>query len=174
MQEIPVESLDFRTTYFGEDWMALTAGTEAGFNTMTIAWGQLGSLWDYDSPSEKGTYPVATVYVRPQRYTKNFMDKEKLFTLSWFGREERSALAYCGSHSGRDVDKVAATGLTPVFAEGTVYFKEAKLVLVCRKLYQSRLSESGFTDSAVSQKNYPAKDFHEMYIGEIIKVLAEV
>lgn len=173
MKEIPVESLDFRTTYFGKDWMALTAGTEAGFNTMTIAWGQIGSLWDCEGPSGKGTYPVATVYVRPQRYTKNFMDKERLFTLSWFGGAMRSALAYCGSHSGRDVDKVKATGLTPVFSAGTVYFKEAKLVFICRKLYQSRLLESGFTDAAVSERNYPDKDFHEMYIGEIIQVLAE-
>ncbi len=152
-------------TTFSDEWMLLTAGNENdGYNTMTVSWGHLGSIWG------KG-FPTAVVYVRPQRYTKEFMDKENYFTLCVFDEAFKEKLAYLGSHSGRDGDKVEEVGLTQQFYKDTVFFKEAKLIIVCRKLYQSRLQETGFVDKTIIENNYPDKDFHEMYIGEIVEIL---
>lgn len=150
-----------------KDWMLVTAGNkERGFNTMTASWGHVGSLW-----ANGGGLPTAIVYLRPQRYTKEFMDREGMFTLSFFPNEYKKALGYLGSHSGRDEDKVAKTNLTPVFGADYTYFKEANLVLVCRKLYSAPLLESGFVDKSIADAMYPDKDFHEMYIGEITEIL---
>ena len=146
-----------------KQWMLITAGTEGdGYNTMTASWGHLGSLWNK---------PTAICYVRPQRYTKEFVDREPLYTLSFFDGKKKE-LAYLGTHSGRDEDKITKTGLTPVFGDGFTYFAEAKLVLVCRKLYRAPLKEEGFIDKETMEDNYPNRDFHDLYIGEIVKVLA--
>lgn len=115
--------------------------------------------------------PTATVFIRPQRYTKEFVDREPLYTLSFFPKEYKKQLAYLGTHSGRDGDKIAQTGLTPVFGDGFTYFAEAKLVLVCRKLYRAPLLERGFLDQHVMEDNYPERDFHDMYIGEIMRIM---
>lgn len=146
----------------GGDWMLLTAGTEdRGYNTMTCSWGHFGPLWAKDT---------AVVYVRPQRYTKEFVDREELYTLSFFDGRKKD-LGYLGSVSGRDEDKVAKVGLTPVFEDGCTYFQEAKLVLVCKKLYQAPLKEEYFFDQNTVEKNYPDRDFHDLYVGQIVKIL---
>ena len=106
----------------GRDWMLITAGTAERCNTMTASWGGLGVLWGG---------PAATIYVRPQRYTKEFLDREEYFTLSFFGQEHRQALSLCGSKSGREVDKVKECGFTVQTARcGAPYFEQARLVLV--------------------------------------------
>lgn len=152
-----------------KEWMLLTAGcAERGYNTMTASWGHLGSIWGHG-----GGLPTAIAYVRPQRYTKEFMDREELYTLSFFPEEYKKALGYLGSHSGRDGDKVAAAGLTPVYGDGCTWFAEAKLVLVCRKLYVAPLLEEGFVDKSIVEQCYPGKDFHEMYFGEIVEALVK-
>lgn len=155
-------------TLFSEDWLALAAGTEGNYNAMTIAWGHLGAVWERGSHSSR--LPTAVCFVRPQRYTKEFMDREPFFTLSRLPKEHRKALGILGPRSGRDGDKIADAGLTPVFAEGTTYFAEADLVFICRKLYQAPLVESGFVDKGLVEFNYNG-DYHEMYVGEIVKVL---
>ena len=171
MKEITIKELQVNPfEIFGKDWMALTAGTEkGGFNTMTVAWGHLGSVWERGS--HRNCLPTAICYVRPGRYTKTYMDKEEYFTLSHFPVEYKKALGYLGSHSGREGDKIEATGLTPVFSDKTTYFSEADLVFVCRKLYQAPLVENGYAEKGLIDFNYPEKDFHEMYVGEIIKIL---
>ena len=167
--EVSAESLVWRPyEAFAKDWMALAAGSEKGFNAMTVAWGQVGSLWG--KPDGGIAHPVATVYVRPQRYTNEFMKRQSLFTLSHFGQEQRKALGVLGSRSGRDGDKVADAGLTPVFWGDTVFFKEATMVIVCRKIYHTQLVPEGFEDEAIMKANYPERDFHEVYIGEILKM----
>lgn len=172
MKEISWNELKLNPmTMFGEEWFALAAGNEQdGANAMTIAWGHLGSLWERGSHANR--LPTAVVYVRPSRYTKKLLDQEGLFTLSLFDADRKKALGYLGSHSGRYGDKFAVAGLTPVFEDGTIYCKEAKMVFVCRKLYQMPLKEEGFVDRELVDFNYPLRDFHEMYIGEIMKVLA--
>jgi flavin reductase (DIM6/NTAB) family NADH-FMN oxidoreductase RutF len=167
MKEISYTELNINPmTLIGGEWMLLTAGTrEHGYNTMTCSWGHLGAIWGHG-----GGYPTSVCYVRPQRYTKEFVDREELYTLCFFN-ERKKELAYLGTHSGRDEDKVAKVGFTPAFGEGYTYFEEAKLVLVCRKLYRAPLKEEGFFHPEVVEDNYPNRDFHDLYIGKIEKVL---
>lgn len=165
MKEIEISAVNFNpVSMIADEWMLITAGTEGSFNTMTASWGHIGSIWGHGKRSA-----TVCIYVRPQRYTKEFVDREDLFTLCVFPEEYKKALGYLGSHSGRDEDKVAKVGLTPVFADGTTYFAEAKLVLVCRKLYRAPILETGFLDKDLMEEVYPKRDFHDMYIGEILK-----
>ena len=169
MKEISVKELQLNPMeLIAHEWMLVTAGDDKrGYNTMTASWGHLGSIWGH-----AGGLPTSVIFVRPQRYTKEFVDREELYTLCFFKPEYKKALGYLGSHSGRDGDKVAAAGLTPVFGEGYTWFAEASLVLVCRKLYRAPVLEEGFLDKSVLEECYPQRDFHDMYIGEIVKVLA--
>jgi len=148
---------------FDHDWTLITAGTRKSFNTMTASWGGLGIIWNKR---------VAFIFVRPTRYTYEFIEKSDRFTLSFLPEQHRKALAFCGSKSGRDVDKIAATGLSPVFdASGAVYFEQARLVMICRKVYLQDLAPRQFLDKQVL-KFYPKRDFHRMYFGEIVKCLS--
>lgn len=161
--EIDVKDLQFNPfEMIGADWMLVTAGNDSAWNTMTAAWGQMGYLWDTD---------VATIYVRPQRYTKEFIDQTDDFTLSFFGEEWREALETCGKTSGRDTDKALATGLTAQPAGESVAFAQAQLVFVCHKLYQQPLDPAGFIAEELKDVHYPQNDFHTMYVGRIDKVL---
>lgn len=145
----------------GSDWMLITAGTPDAFNLMTAAWGGLGVLWQRN---------VAFCFVRPTRYTYGFMEKSDRYTLSFFADEYRNMLNFCGSRSGKDVDKVAETGLAPVFENGFVYYDQARLVFQCRKLYAQDLMPDAFLDPRINDL-YPLKDYHRMYVGEILKCL---
>ena len=146
----------------GKQWMLITAGTAEHCNTMTASWGGLGVLWGA---------PAATCYIRPQRYTKEFVDREEYFTLSFFGEEWCKALSLCGSKSGREVDKVKECGFTVKTADcGAPYFEEASLVLVCRKRFAQEMDPNLMPDD-VKEKWYPEKDYHTMYIGEIVQAL---
>lgn len=101
------------------------------------------------------------------------MDRADRYTLSLFGSDYKKEMGYLGSHSGRDGDKVAKVGLTPVFEEDYTYFAEAEIVIVCRKLYQAPLLPAGFIDARIIDEHYPNSGFHEIYIGEIEKVLVK-
>ncbi|MBQ7415664.1 MAG: flavin reductase [Oscillospiraceae bacterium] len=170
MKEISVAELQMNPmTMIAKEWMLVTAGNaERGYNTMTASWGHLGSIWGHG-----GGLPTAVVYLRPQRYTKEFVDREELFTITVFPEQYRKALGYLGSHSGRDGDKVAAAGLTPVFEGKYTTFAEAKLTLVCRKLYRGTIEEGGFVDKSIVSEHYPNSDFHDFYIGQIIKAFVQ-
>lgn len=147
----------------GEKWMLITAGNKEKFNTMTASWGMMGILWNKD---------VATAFVRPQRYTFEFLEKNDYYTLSFFESKYKKQLSYCGRNSGRNVDKIKETGLTPIFDEQAPYFKEASTVFICKKIYGQFISPEGFIDVDLD-KNYENKDYHKMYVGEIIKCLEE-
>jgi flavin reductase (DIM6/NTAB) family NADH-FMN oxidoreductase RutF len=143
------------------DWMLVAAGTPEKFNMMTASWGGLGVLWERK---------VAFAFVRPTRYTYEFIERSAGFTLSFFTEEHRKALEFCGSHSGRDTDKAKKTGLTPVHEGEFVLFNEARLVLACRKLYYQDIGPERFLDPKI-ETMYPQKDYHRMYVGEIVKCL---
>ena len=146
----------------GKKWMLITAGTPDKFNTMTASWGGWGELW---------FKPVAFIFVRPQRYTYEFLEKEPFFTLSFFDATLQPKLKFCGTHSGREIDKATECGFLPVATQnGSVYFEEAQLVLECKKLYFQDLDPAHFLDKSIS-KHYPNNDFHRMYIGEIERAL---
>lgn len=167
LKEITASEMELSTLRIGGDWMLITAGTaETGFNTMTASWGHLGSIWGHGKDAL-----TSVVYVRPQRYTKEFVDREPLYTLSFFPKEYREALSYLGTHSGRDGDKVAHVGFTPVHGDGWTTFAETDLTLVCRKLYRAPITEEGFIDRDVMERCYPERDFHDLYIGEVVKIL---
>ena len=162
MKKIDISELRMNPmTKIGKEWMLVTAGSkEQGYNTMTASWGHLGHIWGFDT---------SVIYVRPQRYTKQFVDREEKYTLCFFPGYKKE-MGYLGTKSGRDEDKVAAVGLTPVFGDGFTYFAEASLVLVCRKLYQAPLKEEYFLDKSIVTDDYPKKDFHDLYVGEILEV----
>lgn len=161
MKEITAKELNENfVRMISEDWALLTAGTESSFNTMTVSWGGIGQLW------EKA---VGFVFVRPQRYTLEFMEKSDRFTLSFFGGNFKKELALCGSKSGRDTDKIKETGLAPVFADGTVSFEQAKITIVMRKLACQDMTPECFLDPSIMDF-YAEKDYHRVYIGEIEKI----
>ena len=145
----------------GGEWMLITAAKPDGtVNTMTASWGGAGVLWNK---------PVAFLFVRPQRYTREFLDASDCATVSFFDRAFRPALTLCGRKSGRDCDKIAEAGLTPMpFGEG-VAFAEASLVLTLKKLYVGKFDETGFLDRSLAAANYPAGDYHFVYICEILR-----
>lgn len=141
------------------DWMLIAAGIKDDFNMMTASWGTTGILWHK---------PVAFCFIRPQRYTLQFALKYDYFTLSFFDEQHHEILNYCGTHSGRNIDKVKETGLTPIETyRGNITFEQARLILECKKLYSDILKPECFIIDEVSQKNYPKKDFHRFFIGEI-------
>lgn len=155
----PEQVTDNVFSLFHKDWMLITAGTKDKFNTMTASWGGFGILWNKK---------VCFCVIRPQRYTYEFMEQSDHFTLSFFDEQYRDALNYCGKYSGRDTDKVAATGITPVeTSSGAVHFGEAKLVFECKKIYFQDMNPENFLEAEIG-KNYPNKDYHRMYISEIL------
>ncbi|HEX2393943.1 MAG TPA: flavin reductase [Bacteroidales bacterium] len=141
------------------DWMLITAGTMNSFNTMTASWGATGILWNKK---------IAICFIRPVRYTFEFAEKSNLYTLSFFDDEHQDALNFCGSNSGRNVDKMAKTGLKPIETpEGSITFAQSRLVFECRKLYSDYIKEEFFSEKNLIGLHYPHKDFHKFYIGEI-------
>ena len=162
-KEIAPEEIDgnvFRM--IDKQWFLLTAGNLGHYNTMTASWGGLGILWNK---------PVAFCFVRPTRFTYQFMEETEYFSMSFLDKEYRKALNFCGKHSGRDVNKMDASGLSPLNTDkGTIFVEQASLVLECRKLYFSDLKPEHFLDKSTIN-NYPNADYHRMYVGEIVKCL---
>ncbi len=166
MKEIKATELKENPFHLFKDrWALVSAGTKEKCNTMTVSWGGVGVFWNKC---------VATIYIRPQRYTKTFIDEQECFTISVLGEEYRKALAYCGRVSGKDVsDKWKEAGITPSFDGEVPYVKEAEIVLKCKKLCEGDIDPDTFLDSANDDLNYPNKDYHRYYIAEIEKVLVK-
>ncbi len=155
----PIDPLTLGNAFamIGDDWMLITAKKPDGtVNTMTASWGFMGVLWGM---------PVCAIFVRPQRYTKEFIDAADSLSLSFFSEEYRPALRLCGTKSGRELDKIAKAGLTTVFTEdGVPYFREADTVLVGHKIYSDLIKPESFLDTTLISKNYPRADFHHIYL----------
>jgi flavin reductase (DIM6/NTAB) family NADH-FMN oxidoreductase RutF len=148
----------------GSDWMLITAGSRESLNTMTASWGGMGVIWNKK---------VCFCVVRPTRHTRLFTDNSSYFTLSFFEERYREVLNYCGTHSGRDVNKIKETRLTPLFGDDTIYFAEARLVFQCKKLYYQDINPANFVDPTIDERNYPLKDYHRLYVGEIVSCLVK-
>lgn len=148
----------------GKEWMLVTAGTKEQFNTMTASWGGVGFLWNK---------PVVFVFIRPERYTYEFIEKNDLFTLAFLGEENKGIHKICGSKSGRDIDKVKETGLIPVVTEGgAITFQQSRLTLECRKLYRDIIKEESFLEQDLYPKWYSETkgNPHQVYVAEIVNV----
>ena len=150
---------------FNDKWFLLTAGdfNKKHYNTMAVSWGTIGVLWNR---------PVVQVFVRPQRYTHEFMEAYPDFTLTLFRRALRPALQLLGTKSGRDCDKIAESGLTPCASAcvASPSFAEAELVIEARKLFAQKMTASAFCDTSLIPANYANNDFHTLYFGEIAAV----
>ncbi|MBR4200004.1 MAG: flavin reductase [Oscillospiraceae bacterium] len=162
MQKIAPEQWDKNPfEAIGKDWFLLTAGTEeAGWNTMTCSWGAVGVIWNK---------PTVTCYVRHSRHTLGFLAQQDTFTLSFFGAEYKKALAFCGSHSGRDCDKAAEAGLHPVAIDGGMSFAEAETVIVCKKRFAADMNIADLPEE-IAANFYADNDTHRMYLGEILAI----
>ncbi|MEA2071619.1 MAG: flavin reductase family protein [Asgard group archaeon] len=143
----------------GKDWMLITAGEKEKYNMMTASWGGIGHLWQK---------PVCFIFVRPTRYTYQFMEDNDFFSINFFIEKYRDILNFCGTKSGRDVNKMEETELTPISELNTIYFEEAKLTLLCKKVYYHDIKPDNFLDLSIADL-YPQQNYHRMYIGEILK-----
>lgn len=146
---------------FARDWALLSAGSLDHFNTMTISWGGLGTLWGKS---------VATVYVRPCRHTYEYMENSEYFTVSFFSDLYREDLKILGTLSGRDGDKVAKTSLTPVAAGSGVSFSQAHTTLLCKKLYAQDMDPRAIPADLL-EKMYGGETPHRIYIGEVVDII---
>lgn len=160
---IPLDNLIVRPIHlWSEQWFLLAAGDyRAGqFNAMTVAWGSLGVMWNR---------PFAQIVVRPTRHTYRFTEGYPTFTLCAFPESCRRALVHCGTTSGRDGDKIATSGLTPMASTvvAAPSFEEAELVLECRTVYHDRFDPARFVDRSIDGE-YPEHDYHGVYFGEIV------
>ncbi len=164
-EKIPIHDLTVRIFHlWPERWILLTAGDFAAgkFNTMAIGWGGLGNMWGK---------PFVHVVVRPGRYTHAFMERHDTFTICAFPDKYRKAVQLLGTKSGRDGDKIAESGLTPIASAKIAApgFAEAELIMECRKIYQGKVDPRGFLDKAID-KNYPLKDYHSIFYGEVLAI----
>lgn len=146
-------------TKFDKQWALLTAGDKEKFNSMTISWGSMGTLWHK---------PIVTIYVKPTRYTYEFLKENEYFTISFFGSEYQKTLAMMGSVSGRNVDKIKESRLTPKFLENGITFEQAKETFVCKKIYMDQMNKEKFPKDAL--KLYERRnegEAHYLIIGEL-------
>lgn len=163
-QPMPADIVEFNPfTKIGKEWALITAGSKEKANPMTVSWGGVGVLWGKN---------VAYIFIRDSRYTKELIDKNDFFSISFLPENCREALNYCGSHSGRDEDKFAGAGITPAFRHGIPYVDEANFVLLCQKLAATRITEDSFIAPDIKKKWYADGDMHTMYVAEIIDILA--
>ena len=165
MQFQEFSTLDIKDNPFqliSKDWALITTQCGDRVNTMTASWGGMGTLWNKD---------VAFIFIRPQRLTYEYIEKSEVFSLNFLPESYRKQLNLCGTKSGREIDKIETCGFTVGYSEDTPYLEQARLALVCRKLYFSDIDPKNFIDPTID-KNYAAKDYHRMYVGEIIKVLS--
>lgn len=148
-------------------WLLLTSGDfeKSAFNSMTVGWGSLGVMWNK---------PFAQVVVRPTRYTYNFMEQYDTFTLCAFPKKYRKALNLLGTKSGKDGDKIAESGFQPIASTkiASPAYAEAELIIECQKMYWDDFKPDHFLDHRI-QSNYPMKDYHRVYFGEILVVLGD-
>lgn len=162
-KELKREELGNVFEMVGKQWMLVTAAKEDGsVNTMTASWGGMGILWNKT---------VAFVFIRPQRYTKEFIDASGHMSLTFFDEKYRDMLKYMGTVSGRDENKVEKMGLTVAMDGETPYFEEASIVLQCKKLYAQDMKPECFISEEDAKKFYPGEDYHTTYVVEVEKIL---
>lgn len=162
-KEIPAtEILGNPIKMIRDEWMLISVGDQSEHNMMTASWGFFGEMWGKD---------CAIAAIRPTRHTYTIIENRNTFALCFMG-DNREVHGICGSKSGRDIDKVKETGLTPIYSDGTMYFEQARLVVICKKIYANTLNPKAFTDEGADKKWYD-NDYHKMYFGEIVKVLSK-
>lgn len=161
----------------GQERMLITAGNEKSYNSMTASWGHIGALWG----KHVNGRPTVEIFVRPSRYTDSFIDNNECFSLSFFDKTYQKDLSYIGSHSGREENKIAKTNLTPLFIDNVPAFHEAKMIIIAKKLYKGKIEKDRFIDKSIIKDFYDTDNghaynndsYHNVYIGEILKILVK-
>ena len=160
INEFPINPFELKNK-----WMLISAAKEDGtVNTMTASWGGFGILWNKN---------IAFVVIRPQRYTKEFVDSTTSFSLTFFDKKYLKTLGYLGKVSGRDEDKIAASGLSIMKDNEVPFFEEAECAVIVKKLYSQPMGEEFFADKTLIESWYPQKDLHVIYFAEISKILVK-
>lgn len=154
MQENPFDLIN-------KKWAMVTTRQGDQVNTMTASWGGVGVIWNK---------PAAFIFVRPQRFTREMLDSSERFSLCFLPETYRKELGYCGKASGRDEDKLAVCGFTTIDFDGAPAIAQSDTVISCRKLYRQALNAESFIDQPLDSANYPGKDYHVMYVAEILGV----
>lgn len=164
-QAISPEEIENAVRLIGSDWMLITAKDEANHrvNAMTASWGCMGVLWNK---------PVCVCFIRPQRHTFALAEKNDRLSLAFFGGGYRDALKLCGTKSGKDLDKLAASGLHSSEKDGVPFIEEAKLVLFGRKIYVDDLKEDSFLDPSLL--SHYRGDYHRIYVLEIERAYRKI
>ena len=162
MKEISVSELkDNMFDAIGKEWILVTAGNEDNFNMMTASWGGTGILWGL---------PVAFIFIRPERYTYEFIEAGETVTLSFLGEGNKAVHSVCGSKSGRNTDKVAETGLKPFTTpSGNINYQQSRLTIECHKLYADVIEPEHFIDKSLVNRWYGGTHggFHKFYVLQI-------
>jgi Conserved protein/domain typically associated with flavoprotein oxygenases, DIM6/NTAB family len=166
LKEVNLDDLnfDFRKK-IRDEWVLITAKKpDNSINTLTASWGEVGNLWNL---------PIYTCFIRPDRYTHEFISSSGYYSVCFFDNKYKEQLKYCGSHTGRNENKIAKMGFTVINDDVAPFFKEAKLVLLCRIIYKDDFVKEGFVDENIYKNVYNIKHVkpHTRYIGEIVKVL---
>ena len=162
-QPYPTELFELNPfTKIGKDWMLISAGNKEKANTMTASWGGLGVLWGKN---------VAYIFVRDSRYTKEFIDANDTFSLTFFFFF-MSALKYLGIVSGRDENKIAGARFNVNYSDDTPFIDEGNLVFICKKMSATRMTADQFIDPKLADTFYKDSDMHTLYVGEITQILA--
>ncbi|MDR1466870.1 MAG: flavin reductase family protein [Oscillospiraceae bacterium] len=168
-EEINLENLNFNV--FGalkNEWMLIVSWNESETNIMTASWGGFGFVWSKN---------IAISFIRPQRHTFHLMNNNKYHSLCFFDPKNlskyRSILNFCGKESGKNIDKIKETGLTTINDGNFKYFEEASTVICCKKIYSQFICQEYFEEKDIINNNYPLKDYHKMFIGEISKFLVK-
>ncbi|NLY08579.1 MAG: flavin reductase family protein [Tissierellia bacterium] len=145
-----------------DDWFLITAMKKDGqVNTMTAQWGTIGYLWGRE---------IATIYIRPTRFTHEFIMESESFSISFFDKSYKEKLKYLGTVSGRDEDKIYNANLSIMTKKEAPYFKEASMTIVCKKIYLSKIDKNGFLDREIDKKVYGDNDYHTVIVGEIQEI----
>lgn len=161
-QKIDIQDLQMNPfTKIGQEWMLISAGDQTKVNTMTASWGGVGVLWGQN---------VVSAYIRPQRYTKEFVDQQDCFSLSFFNGNYKKELGILGSVSGRDQDKIHDVDFHVTYLENVPTFEEAELVFIVEKIYEDTIQPENFKEATLDEKWYPQKDYHTVYIAKIKSV----
>ncbi|MCI9082748.1 MAG: flavin reductase family protein [Lachnospiraceae bacterium] len=166
-QPYPVNLLELNPfTKISEEWMLIAAGNQEKTNAMTASWGGMGVLWGKN---------VAFIFVRENRYTKEFIEKETYFSCNFFDKKYKNDLKYFGVVSGRQEDKFKVSGLNINFKDDIPFVDEGNFICLCRKMAAVPINEAHFLDPEIKEKWYSGKDegnFHTLYVGEIVEFLA--
>lgn len=157
------QNLDVTLGALAKGGLLLASTKKSGeSNVMTIGWGTVGTIWGKQ---------VFIVMVRPSRYTYEFIEESDEFTVNVPTEAMRKWVAYCGTNSGRDVDKFAEgkMSISPGQKVKSITIDASPLVYECKVIHKNQVIPANL-DPDIDARSYPRGDYHTIYFGEILGV----